>query len=308
VFPQQEEALTQLDELLASAPPDPSRLQEAHRLITDLVTTPDDAPEDAGMAAVTTASTAVLFGHLASLAAPTTGDAQGIGNVFAGLWHGAREALRVASYFEMKNRAGIVGEHGLGPLLAELQASQGQLRVHLLGHSFGGRLVGFALAGLPAPAPGTPSAVKSLLLIQAAFSHFAFADPLPLAASTPHGHLAGFRDRVDGPLMCTSSAADLAVGRWYPAASMVNGQDAESSTDLTYRWGAMGHDGYQQGDAVDQDLLGVGEPYSMAPGGFYRLKSDAVIAAMQSPRFGAHCDIQHDEVVWPSVSAALARR
>ena len=49
----------------------------------------------------------------------------------------------------MKNRAGTVGRNGLGPLLGRLPAG---VRVHLVGHSFGARLVSFALAGLPAGA------------------------------------------------------------------------------------------------------------------------------------------------------------
>ncbi len=304
-FPQQVEALKQIDGLISAKLSDPDRLEEAHRLIAGLVTTAGDAPEDTGMNAVVTASTSVVFGHLASLWAPNNGDAQGIGNVFTGLWQGAKEALRVASYFEMKNRAGVVGQRGLGPLLGELQAKRNGLRVHLLGHSFGGRLVSFALDGLPDNAVNEASPVKSLLLIQAAFSHFTFADPIPVASASPRGRLAGCRNRVDGPLVATFSAADLAVGRWYPSASMINGQDSESLTDLTYRWGAMGHDGYQQDDSVQLELLPTGQPYVFPVGKLCRLKSDAVIAAMEG-RFGAHCDIRHDEVVWAAVSAASA--
>jgi hypothetical protein len=33
------------------------------------------------------------------------------------LWTGAREVLRTLSYYEMKNRAGLIGQQGLGPLL-----------------------------------------------------------------------------------------------------------------------------------------------------------------------------------------------
>lgn len=306
-FPDQESAVHRIGALLDDAAPDPDQLDRAHQLMTTLVTTPDEnAPEDAGMDALTTASTAVLFGHLASLAAPNTGDAQGIGNIFKGLWHGAKEALRATSYYEMKNRAGVVGQRGLGPLLGTLQSSAAGIRVHLIGHSFGGRLVAFSLAGLPDSAGGVASPVKSLLLVQAAFSHFTFADPIPVKASVPKGYLVPYRGRVDGPLLSTFSAADLAVGRWYPTASMINGDDAQSISDLTYRWGAMGHDGFQQEGVERLDLKPAGEPYAFAKGTAYALASDQVIKAMQSSTSGAHSDIRHDEVIWPTVAAALA--
>ena len=39
----------------------------------------------------------------------------GIGDAFGRLLHGAKEALRQATYWQMKNRAGTVGRVGLGP-------------------------------------------------------------------------------------------------------------------------------------------------------------------------------------------------
>ena len=41
-----------------------------------------------------------------------------------GLLHGAKEALRQATYWQMKNRAGTVGRAGLGPLLGQLRAGR----------------------------------------------------------------------------------------------------------------------------------------------------------------------------------------
>ena len=124
-----------------------------------------------------------------------------------------------------------------------------------MGHSFGARLVAYALAGLPANQTGSASPVKSLTLIQGAFSHFTFASSLMFDPSRAGG-LAGDGSRVDGPLLATFSAADRAVGWWYPAASMLSGQDSESAADLVYRWGGMGHDGYQQTPTPTTVVLG----------------------------------------------------
>jgi len=198
----------------------------------------------------------------------------------------------------------VVGQHGLGPLLAGLSGPGGAPRIHLMGHSFGARLVSYSLAGLRDNQTGAASPVKSLALIQGAFSHFTFASSL-LFDSSRSGGLAGDGARVDGPLLATFSSADRAVGWWYPMASMLAGQDSESATDLVFRWGAMGHDGYQQTPTPAAVVMQPqGKPYDFQPGAFYDLDANAVICANQSPFSGAHSDIRHPEVLWAVVSAA----
>jgi hypothetical protein len=303
-FPQQQQQLATMGQLLDQQPQDPAALNQFHQLASGLVTTKPQGVEDTGEAALITADTATAFGHAAAMAPQATTAAQGIGNPFTGLWSGAREVLRTMSYYEMKNRAGVIGENGLGPLLASLSGPDGPPRIHLMGHSFGARLVSYTLAGLPAGRTGSASPVKSLTLIQGAFSHFTFASSLMFDPSRAGG-LAGDGSRVDGPLLATFSAADRAVGWWYPAASMLAGQDSESAADLVFRWGGMGHDGYQQTPTPTTVLLAPqGKPYSFQAGSFYSLDANAVICANQSPFSGAHSDIQHPEVLWAVVSAA----
>jgi hypothetical protein len=303
-FPGQQQQLRDMGQLLDQQPQDPAKLTQFHQLAKGLVTTKPQGVEDTGEAALLTADTATAFGHAAAMAPHATSSAQGIGNPFAGLWSGAREVLRTLSYYEMKNRAGVVGQNGLGPLLAGLRGPSGPPRIHLMGHSFGARLVAYTLAGLPAGQTGSASPVKSLTLIQGAFSHFTFASSL-MFDPTRAGGLAGDGSRVDGPLLATFSAADRAVGWWYPAASMLAGQDSESAADLVYRWGAMGHDGYQQTPVPTPLVLAPArKPYVLAAGNFYNLDANAVIRENQSPFSGAHSDIQHPEVLWAVVSAA----
>jgi hypothetical protein len=82
-------------------------------------------------------------GHHASPSGPPFGvDVDGNrACILCCLWTGAREVLRTLSYYEMKNRAGLIGQQGLGPLLANLAGPSGAPRIHLIGHSFGARLV-----------------------------------------------------------------------------------------------------------------------------------------------------------------------
>lgn len=300
-FPDQQQNLETLGGMLDDQPQDPDKLSEFHSLAKQLVTTAPQGSEDIGESAMIDDPTAAVIGQGVAMAPKVGGDAQGIGNPFAGLWSGAREVLRTLSYYEMKNRAGVVGKNGLGPLLGTLA---GPPRIHLIGHSFGARLVAYALTGLPNHFVGPASPVKSLTLIQGAFSHFAFAAPMPIDQNRS-GALAGFRDRVNGPLLATFTAADRAVGWWYPTASFLSREDNQGAEDVAYRWGAMGHDGYQQLPKVTTlPLAATGTSYDFDPGTFYALDSNAVIKENQSNFSGAHSDIRHAEVLWAVASAA----
>jgi len=300
-FPGQHGELARIAQLLDTRPREMGRLGELHRLASCLVTTPNTAVDDDGECLARTARTRVALEALALLA---PGASAGLGDMFGTLWSGGRELARVLSYYEMKNRAGLIGEVGLGPLLDRLQASRPGLRVHLLGHSFGARLAGFALAGLS----GLVSPVKSLVAVQGAFSHFSFAGELPIAPSRA-GALAQFADRVDGPLLATFSAADRALGWWYPNASALvsqhdRGRRAASARELGYRWGALGHDGYQQRSVVSRRLEPAGSWYDWQPGTFYRMDANRVINRDLSWLAGAHSDIRKPELAWAAVSAA----
>src|SRR6516225_5497565 len=197
-FPQQHDKVTTLGQLLDQQPQDGAKLQEFHALASGLVTTPSLAPEDAGQEAAIHADTAAVLGFAAAMSKTPTDNAQGIPNPFTTLWNGGRELLRSMSYYEMKNRAGVVGRNGLGPMLGKLAAADPGIRIHLMGHSFGARLVSYSLSGLPPAASGAKSPVKTLYLIQGAFSHFAFANPVPDPLVSGPGALSSFIHNVNG--------------------------------------------------------------------------------------------------------------
>jgi hypothetical protein len=232
-----------------------------------------------------------------------TGGAAGLGDVFGKLWNGAKGALRVTTYWQMKDRAGVVGKNGLGPLIGRVHQTLPDLRIHLIGHSFGARLVSFALSGLSADAVGSKSPVKSLLLLQGAFSHFSFADKLPFDARRS-GDLKGMAARVDGPLVSTHSLKDLAVGRAYPLASIVARQDA--SALAVDRWGAIGNDGAQAVDAAAAALGKPGTTYPFSSGKWCNLDGNKVIVN-GGPPSGAHSDIVHPHTAWVALAAAGLR-
>ena len=295
-------ALDELARLLEERPEDPAALARFQALMAELATEPDASPagEDQGELALLEDDPEEVFGRFAD-AVPQTGEggAAGIGDTFGRLWNGAKEALRQLTYFEMKKRAGVVGKEGLGPLLGRIHQADPQVRIHLMGHSFGARLVSFALAGLPDPAN---SPVKSLYLLQGAFSHFAFADALPMDRSRG-GALKGMAARVDGPLVASFSIHDTAVGKLYPLASLSSRDDAAGLEDRLFRWGGIGHDGAQAVDATVAALAPVGSSYPFQPGRFVNLDGNAVINR-GGPPSGAHSDIFHPELVWAGLAAA----
>ena len=130
------------------------------------------------------------------------GGAADLAGFGAKLWHGAKEVLRQLSYWKMKNRAGVVGKKGLGPEIDKFADKYPDLRIHLVGHSFGARLVSYALDGMRDRAA---SPVKSVTLLQGAFSRFAFTDRLPFRDG--NGALAGRLARIDGAERAPSGQA-----------------------------------------------------------------------------------------------------
>ncbi|HEY8978977.1 MAG TPA: serine-threonine protein kinase [Streptomyces sp.] len=198
-------------------------------------------------------------------------------------WDGAKELLRQATYYAMKRRAGTVGERGLGPFLGKLAAVAPGVRVHLVGHSFGGRLVSFALNGLP----GGVRSVKSVTLLQGAFSHYAFA---------ADGALSGRQNRVDGPVVCCHSSFDQALGTMYPLASRMAGDSRGAIGDLLgTKWGAMGHDGVQAVAGTRELSLADALRGPLPASGCVNVDAASVVRR-GGPPSGAHSDIVHTEL------------
>ncbi|MEO7102191.1 MAG: serine-threonine protein kinase, partial [Gemmatimonadaceae bacterium] len=303
----QRAALTKLADLLDAKPADVASLNEFQAQMKQLVSADTDAaaPEDNGEANGLFGQNAhTVFQRFAAIAPQRhAGGAADIGDVFGSLWNGAKEALRATTYWEMKKRAGIVGSKGLGPWINRVQVKNPSLKVHLIGHSFGARLVSNSLTALSSNAPFS---VESVFLLQGAFSHFAFAGKLPFDSSRS-GALVGMNRRVDGPLCVTHSLKDTAVGTAYPLASITSHDDASAVSDALYRWGAMGHDGAQDSGATEAVLGPVGTKYSFGIGAFINLDANSIIT-QGGPPSGAHSDIVHPEIAWAVLAAARLTR
>ncbi|MGW4202464.1 serine-threonine protein kinase [Streptomyces sp. NPDC004726] len=317
LFPGHEETVERLGRLLDERPESAEAFAEFGRLARRLTEAPagglettcftDDLPDDEK------GPPAVLFEDALTLCrkfavalegSPEGGEPAAVQAVSlpGGLkktWNGAKELLRQTTYYAMKRRAGTVGELGLGPLLGQLARSRPELRVHLVGHSQGARLVAFALRGLP---DGVRN-VKSVTLLQGAFSHYAFAAGLP-HASGRSGALRSMEQRVDGPVVACHSRYDSALGTIYPLASSLARDDRAFTVPLRpdQRWWAIGYDGFQ---AVRPSVrLSLDEALTRGVPASGCVSVDAAsVVRRGGPPSGAHSDICHRELAQVVVAA-----
>jgi predicted alpha/beta hydrolase family esterase len=221
-----------------------------------------------------------------------TGQAAGIGSILSGAANAVSNLLNLTTYFEMKQRAGTVGKNGLAPLIDKL-ASQVD-RIHLIGHSFGGRVVTAAAAN------STTKQLYSMALLQAAFSHNGFSK-----------QRSGFfrsvveKKRVVGPILITHTKNDKAVGLAYPAASRIGQDKASGFGDADDEFGGLGSNGAQKMEVGEiftsvNTLLPIGQLYPWQAGKIHNLESSKFIV---DPKGGD----AHGWIFVPQVAWALSR-
>jgi hypothetical protein len=253
---------------------------------------PPAIPAGTGAASIDPFSTAQVSG---------LGGAASFRDVLGGIKSGFLHLLNYATYYLMKARAGDVGVKGVAPLIVKLRGSRPDLRIHMIGHSFGCRLVAAAVNALPEQEQFRPDTV---MLLQGAFSHNGFA----LEGQVERG---AFRDviekkKVRGPIVITHTRNDQAVGTAYPVASRINGVVAAALGDENDIYGGLGSNGTQTKDTTPErfmgTLLAVGQTYPFAsgvkPSTPCNLKADEFIKA--------HSDIQKPEVAYVLTVAMTA--
>jgi hypothetical protein len=197
------------------------------------------------------------------------GGGAGIGSFLDSFKTAALNILNYTTYYEMKTRAGAVGNNGAAPLIDNLATKVD--RIHLIGHSFGGRLV------TAAAKESKTDRLASLTLLQAAFSHNGFSKIMK-----------GFfrsvveTKRVAGPILITNTKNDKAVGLAYPIASRINNDTTMAIGDENDKFGGIGRNGAQKMESGEVDtsqtvLRDTGEKYTFSVGKFFNLRGDSFI-------------------------------
>jgi hypothetical protein len=131
------------------------------------------------------------------------------------------------SFWVMKRRAGEVGKRFGRERLAPLWASlKHRPRLHLIGHSFGAKLVASIVLGGARP--------DSVTLLLAAFSAFAFAPQIPRYRRPGFYHRVLAEQMVNGPIVVLRSDHDRALSTLYSAIT------GSGQVDRRRRGGARG--------------------------------------------------------------------
>jgi hypothetical protein len=210
---------------------------------------------------------------------------------FGGILSGARQLLNFTTYWQMKKRAGIVGAGGVHDVLQQLHSRFSDLRLHLVGHSFGGRLVTAAAAS------GADVKISSMTLLQAAFSHNGFAKNFKKYRDGYFRRVVT-EQRVKGPVLITHTANDKAVGVAYPLASRLSRDDSSGLGDKNDPFGGIGRNGAQHTpETKESQLLTAGSNYDFHGGVLYNLQADRFIRG--------HSDITNTAVAH-AVAMAIA--
>ncbi|MEO6804397.1 MAG: hypothetical protein ABI197_14255 [Granulicella sp.] len=226
------------------------------------------------------------------------GHALGLGDLVSNVTSAASRLANYCTYYTMKDRAGIVGCTGVHQTILDLQAAAPACLIHLLGHSFGGRVVTAAANSLT-----KPRSIASLLLMEAAYSHNGLAQNWD-----GQGNDGAFRSvisvpKVDGITSITHSVNDTAVGRAYPLASRIMNQAASSFGGPDDKFGGMGSNGAQHTpEAFDSILQGMGVPYPPLPAGKTIRNLDGDGPAPK-PTISSHSDVAKPEIVWAWLSS-----
>lgn len=224
------------------------------------------------------------------------GGAAFLGSLFSGVRSGARNALNLFTYYQMKDRAGVVGSAGVWPMLRNLRDDNRGVRIHLAGHSFGGRLV---TAGVLGDGSEKPLPVHSVTLLQAAFSHNGFAKDYEPGKNGFFRRIVSESPRLPGPIVVTHAHSDL-PNRWaYPMASRLARHKAAAFGGPDDVYGAIGSNGAQKTpEAVAGELLASEGIYSFSAGKIHNLESSAFISG--------HSNVGGPQVANALVSAVVA--
>jgi hypothetical protein len=199
-----------------------------------------------------------------------------------------RKLIRLATVLQMKDRAGVVGARGVAPLLRDVLRASAS-RVHLIGHSYGAKVVLSAVSVAPLPRD-----VASVLLLQPAVSRFCFA------ADVGGGRPGGFRvalERTELPIMSTFSRKDAPLTKFFHLAARRGSDVGEVRVagGEQSRYGALGGFGPGGLDATEVAVVAmkpIGETYGLDH------EMAEVLALQGHEAIGGHGSISNDYTWW----------
>lgn len=199
-----------------------------------------------------------------------------------------RNLVRLTTVLMMKDRAGRVGATGVAALLGEIQGATSR-PVHLVGHSYGGKVVLSAVCRMPVEA----HPVESVLLLQPAMSYLCFAARVP-GLNTPGGYRPAL-GRVRQPVLSTFSAKDVPLTWMFHLAVRRDSDLGEAliAAAPPSRYAALG------GYGPPENPPEVEIVQARAPGAHYPRERDRELLGVQaSDVIGGHGEINNDATWW----------
>jgi hypothetical protein len=205
----------------------------------------------------------------------------------------SRNLARMGTVWLMKDRAGKVGAYGVAPLFRRI-LGESDARLHLIGHSFGCRLLMSAVSiGV------LPRDVRSTLLLEPAVNRWCFAQNV-----VGTGRVGGYRpvlERVELPVLSTMSSHDLPLRQAFHLAVRGSslGEPNIAAIGDTDRYGALG--GYGPAGLGSAAATVPARP----PGTPYDLDVPQRVIAVDGsdeingkPAIGGHSDINNPNTWW----------
>jgi hypothetical protein len=211
---------------------------------------------------------------------------------------GPVDGIRLFSVWQMKDRAAAVGGNGVADLLRDVLTASGErsarraARTHLIGHSFGAKVLLSAICG--AGRPGLVRPVDSLLLLQPAINQYGLADTVP-GRARPGGYHAALA-HVAQPILSTFTNDDSPLRDFFHLALRRRddlGEARVTGDEPPSEYAAMG--GYGP-----QGVRSLGVVDIKSPGQDYALEGNApqVYGVRAHDKIPGHSDISNDYTYW----------
>jgi pimeloyl-ACP methyl ester carboxylesterase len=212
--------------------------------------------------------------------------AAGLGDLIKKL--NPRNIWRTLTVYQMKDRAGAVGSHGVNSLLRQILEVCNS-RVHMIGHSYGGKVVLSAVSF----GDDLPRNVESMLLLQPAVSHLCFADTVPTTNRS-----GGYRpaiDRVNKPILTTFSTHDFPLTKTFHLALRRKDDLGEVSIaavgEPPSKYAALGGYGPRKCNEKIVDIHDINDPYELGV-------DNPVIGLRSDRTIKGHGDISNSSTWW----------
>jgi hypothetical protein len=209
--------------------------------------------------------------------------------------------LNLTTFLLMFHRCGDIGTNGISQAVRRVRSLSSSVRVHLVGHSLGGRSITACAKQLVMNEPNLQ--VDSMMMLEAAYSHFGLSPAGAGLVPHPRGF---FRDVVEKnavktPILATYSDRDSVVGFAYTSMAAVSLNRAQAFGDEHSPFGGIGRNGVlDTTDATKEDLHVPNDAYTFSGSKIRNLNGSKIVNG--KPLIDSHGDVTNPAVTWAFAS------